>query len=526
MKPNFPSFKKLPLSQKIPLIFILLILFLLPFNIYSSFRPIKLYQKAAETQSSSSTPLGGGSSSTSRVFITSLSYSGNLGGLSGADSKCQERANAASLGGNWKAWLSSDTESAADRIRQTGARFVRIDGVPVAESWEELLSGQLKNPINITELRTPNCTPWVWTNTNAHGEIRQTSRNSCQNWTSETDGGGTGDSTHSDSGWTDYGASACYYRRPVYCFEQTTQQNPVNWRTNSVSLQADDFYITANGEKYFARVNPISIQSDPGNSTYTTLELIWQERNKEMRLFIYFNANEREWWSPEIRTYNGRDPADWIFYTGGYFFRSPLGQQYSAPEWNLYSDINNPELNNIHFKNLRIQAFLNYRQTSPTPTLSPTNTPSPTPSSPTCSQLGNSTLDQQSTNTYIAQGINTNWGTGEPLTFTPNRNGKLDKIALSLSYEISGENIQVKVTDLAGNNLTEIITQKVTALKTTYPEGQWQVFDFVEEPLIKTGNTYIISFRQTQNTDKSKIYVHRGNFWNWGKKIYIKPCLN
>ena len=40
-----------------------------------------------------------------RVFVTSTSYNGNLGGASGADSKCQTAANNGNLGGTWKAFV-------------------------------------------------------------------------------------------------------------------------------------------------------------------------------------------------------------------------------------------------------------------------------------------------------------------------------------------------------------------------------------------------------------------------------------
>lgn len=220
---KFSSFKRLPVSRRISLVILLLVVLLLPLSIFASLNQVKFRQRAAElpaTPPVSPTPVP---TLTSRVFITSLTYSGNLGGLSGADAKCQERANAANLGGAWKAWLSSDTVSAESRLRQENTQFIRIDTAPIASDWNSLTRGQLQNPINITELRTANCTGWVWTNSTAKGEIRQASRNSCVNWTSDTDGGGTGDSTHADSGWTDYGASACNIKRPLYCFEQVRQ---------------------------------------------------------------------------------------------------------------------------------------------------------------------------------------------------------------------------------------------------------------------------------------------------------------
>ena len=53
---------------------------------------------------------------TYKVFNSSTSYNGNLGGLTGADAKCQSRAAAAGLTGTYKAWLSSTTINAKDRL--------------------------------------------------------------------------------------------------------------------------------------------------------------------------------------------------------------------------------------------------------------------------------------------------------------------------------------------------------------------------------------------------------------------------
>lgn len=155
-----------------------------------------------------------------RVFITSTNYSGNLGGLNGADAKCQLHASNASLSGTFKAWLSSDTVSAASRLNHTDAVYVRIDKAVIATGWADLTDGSLDKPLNVSEIGTLVNSSWVWTNSTSNGSIRQAQNNSCLNWLSDSDGGGTGDSTRIDSGWADYGASACYYPRPLYCFEQ------------------------------------------------------------------------------------------------------------------------------------------------------------------------------------------------------------------------------------------------------------------------------------------------------------------
>ena len=70
------------------------------------------------------------------VFVTSEIYNGALGGLAGADAKCQERADVARRSGTFKAWLSDRTASVEDRFDRSrdGAAFVRTDGVRVANN--------------------------------------------------------------------------------------------------------------------------------------------------------------------------------------------------------------------------------------------------------------------------------------------------------------------------------------------------------------------------------------------------------
>src|SRR3989344_4313337 len=87
-----------------------------------------------------------------KVFVTSTLYSGNLGGLAGADARCQERANVANLGGTWKAWLSDTTTSAASRLEHSPNPYTLVNGRIIADNWEGLTgTGYLKSPIKINE---------------------------------------------------------------------------------------------------------------------------------------------------------------------------------------------------------------------------------------------------------------------------------------------------------------------------------------------------------------------------------------
>lgn len=103
--------------------------------------------------------------------------------------------------------------------------------------------------------------------------------------------------------------------------------HPVEWKTDQVSFAADDFELVIDGESYFAQTAAVELHSDPGASDYNTLEVTWYEHDREMRLNIYFGANAKEWWSSEIRTYDGQMSPEWLYYLGE-FFHQPLGKAY------------------------------------------------------------------------------------------------------------------------------------------------------------------------------------------------------
>ena len=109
----------------------------------------------------------------------------------------------------------------------------------------------------------------------------------------------------------------------------TRATNPVSWTTEQVHLTADDFRIDVNGTEFVADDPAIEVQSDPGDPHYQTLELTWTEHGVEMRWYVYFQSDGVEWWSDEMRTYDGNAAGEWVTFTGD-FFRSPLGHAYSG----------------------------------------------------------------------------------------------------------------------------------------------------------------------------------------------------
>ncbi|MDE2001466.1 MAG: fibronectin type III domain-containing protein [Patescibacteria group bacterium] len=164
----------------------------------------------------------------SMAFVTSTSYTGNLGGLSGADTTCQNIANAEDLGGTWKAWLGSSGTSASSRITHSTTGYAMLNGTRIANSWTDLTDGSLASAINVTEVGGAHNAA-VWTNTTTSGGQISGSNNSvCYDWTSTSSVGYHGDSSSTSANWTASGNGSYYYydycssSMALYCFEQVT----------------------------------------------------------------------------------------------------------------------------------------------------------------------------------------------------------------------------------------------------------------------------------------------------------------
>jgi hypothetical protein len=140
------------------------------------------------------------------VFITSAVYNGNLGGLTGADAKCQAHANNAGLSGTFQAWLSDGTGSPATRFSKTGGPFVLAKrGITVANTWAEFASDTHQHALDSDEngsTSLPTCTGpcasstgghQFWSNTLPDGSLWQTAA-SCSNFTDSV-------TANTESGW-------------------------------------------------------------------------------------------------------------------------------------------------------------------------------------------------------------------------------------------------------------------------------------------------------------------------------------
>ena len=162
------------------------------------------------------------------IFVTSQTmYTGKLNGLEGADNRCRNAALNAPLprGLQYTALISDSTTDAAERVHHARGWYRLVNGLPVAHGWDELMTGPLLNPVNVSEKSETNNTS-VWTGT-APGGIAVPGAEHCSDWTLESAviTGHFGRSTDVDSNWLywswdETNPTICYAPRALYCIEQ------------------------------------------------------------------------------------------------------------------------------------------------------------------------------------------------------------------------------------------------------------------------------------------------------------------
>ena len=153
-----------------------------------------------------------------RVFTTRLTYAPDLGGLAGADAKCQLAADSAVLGGTWSAWLSTPTVNAIDRVPADEPYFL-VGFTPRVfnnkANWTTLPLEPIDRGEDGEDLGCTGLGCAVWTGTQLGGTA-------APGWSCNWDGTdantcriGVADVT--DSNWTDNNSNPAVAR--LYCME-------------------------------------------------------------------------------------------------------------------------------------------------------------------------------------------------------------------------------------------------------------------------------------------------------------------
>jgi hypothetical protein len=170
------------------------------------------------------------------VFVSSELYDGNLGGLAGADAKCQALATDAGLLGTYMAWLSDTASPAANRLAHSAVPYVLVDRQTVVAQDFFSLGETLLHAIDQTETGQPppvgtyqlllegGTTPTVWTGTDSSG-LQQ--GGNCNDWKSNSSPYGSAGAASANfithGGWTQYCSCVnhgCGDTAALYCFQQ------------------------------------------------------------------------------------------------------------------------------------------------------------------------------------------------------------------------------------------------------------------------------------------------------------------
>ena len=153
------------------------------------------------------------------VFITSVGYPGDLGGLVGADSLCTVHASAAGHAGTWKAWLSDEATNAIDRIAGVGP-WTLMGTTSVVAQTPASFALSPSGTINRTENGALIGTPFnFWSGTATGGA--KVAGATCSSWTTSTSGVGR---DHQQNGgpipWFSAANDTCNARLFLACIEQ------------------------------------------------------------------------------------------------------------------------------------------------------------------------------------------------------------------------------------------------------------------------------------------------------------------
>jgi hypothetical protein len=144
------------------------------------------------------------------VFVTSVSFNGNLGWLTGADEKCQAQA-----------WLSDGFDSPDIRFTKSAHPYILPDGTKIAEDFTDLTDGSLLHSIDIDPTGEPVGLEQFWSGTNANGTTAAYTQ-TCDGWTAAANSRGMAGRTNvSSSLWSSIWANPrCSQTFRLVCFQQ------------------------------------------------------------------------------------------------------------------------------------------------------------------------------------------------------------------------------------------------------------------------------------------------------------------
>lgn len=191
---------------------------------------------------------------------------------------------------------------------------------------------------------------------------------------------------------------------------------PINWTTSDVTITADDFYITSNGKTYYGdsqnvTIIPGVVDTGPNPVRWANIEVRSTQYGDDLRMKIYFKSEGSTWNIFSIGILNSNYSNSWVSYNNPLIYTVLSYPHYQNGETNiaLNDPVTGQKILDVHFVNLKIQAFTDATPpptaTTATPTASPTVTASPT-ASPTATATATATTTSTATSAPITGDVN------------------------------------------------------------------------------------------------------------------------
>lgn len=156
-----------------------------------------------------------------KIFTTASTYAGNLGGISGADAKCQTAATGASLSGVWKALISDESSDVKTRLTfASGVPFKNMLDEVIATDATDLWGGSIDFGAHYGPNGVATNTD-AWSGTNPNG-TRSTGF-TCINWSdSQFSSSGIGGTPSFTGGvnWISVASMRCDFAFSLLCVSQ------------------------------------------------------------------------------------------------------------------------------------------------------------------------------------------------------------------------------------------------------------------------------------------------------------------
>lgn len=146
--------------------------------------------------------------------------------------------------------------------------------------------------------------------------------------------------------------------------------NSINWTNYLASLQADNFYLEIDGQKYYANTGNTKITSSSWinkNDQNIRLEVSWKENGLDLRFYLFFQVIKGNWKNYQVSVYDANKKR-WISSQAGIHSKNPVecnagvadchgkvGTPLSLPTSTFGLDDSGTA--KLHFENLKLTVF-------------------------------------------------------------------------------------------------------------------------------------------------------------------------